>query len=547
MGAVVSLAPARRRQIENTPRQLLGRGRSGVVYRQDTPEGTMAVKVFLGDSLGDLVHRVAFGAPNPYSWSGPAVRCALHRRNILALLVRYWFGEHLQVADATQARWNQAARAWELHTRYVPGYPAALHHPFSKSRDHEQAELRDEIMRPLQQHLGASGFDGLVWQAGHGNPVAANNFLVLDRRRGHRGTASTRWAWIDLESGVPALFPAQPSTLFTYYLPRSFRFRRPLFDDVDVDRLLAYVEAHADAIDETVGAAGVDRLRRAVCHLRDAQQEWKSLPRIDRGLHCAMARGQLGGSQARWYRDHPLRWIGSEVWRGSRSIAKRALSGAQRGLRAARRIDAGRGLRLAWRFIGSQPYRARVGRLYALRRVRYWQRRGQLGNRETAFLRRLSGHEQSSYLTDFAVHLALKPACKAVTWIGLPVLAQLAVVPFWIVPTGLLFGGSVVRTSYTALRALQARLGGLPIPWIALSVGLLPVVGTAAYPAQILAAGRSGQGKLAGLLLYDTFTAIGRRLPIWGGEDTATEHAFNRIADWIVVDRSALLDRARDK
>ena len=50
-------------------------------------------------------------------------------------------------------------------------------------------------------------------------------------------------------------------------------------------------------------------------------------------------------------------------------------------------IDAARGLRLAWRFSASQSYRARVGRLYALRRVRYWQRRGQLGSRETAFLR----------------------------------------------------------------------------------------------------------------------------------------------------------------
>ena len=506
----------------------------------------MAVKVFLGDTLGDLVHRIAFGAPNPYSWSGPAVRCALHRRNILALLVRYWFGERLRVADATQTRWNQASRAWELHTRYVRGYPAALHHPFSKSRDHEQAELRDEIMRPLQQHLDASGFDGLVWQAGHGNPVAANNFLVLERRRGHRGTGNTRWAWIDLESGVPALFPADPRTLFAYYLPRSFRFRRALFDDVNVDRLLAYVEANADAIDETVAAGSVHRLRQLACHLQDAQQEWKSLPRLDHGLHCATARGRLDAAQARWYRDHPLRWIGSEVWRGSRSITERALSGARHGLRAVCSIDAARGLRLAWRFSASQSYRARVGRLYALRRVRYWQRRGQLGSRETAFLRRLSGHEQSSYLTDFAVHLAIKPACKAVTWVVLPLLAQLTVVPFWIVLMGLFFGGSIARTSYTAFRALQAQLSGLPIPWIALSVGLLPVVGTAAYPSQILGAGRSGQGKLAGLLLYGTFTAIGRRLPIWGGEDTATEHAFNRIADWIVIDRSALMGRASD-
>ena len=547
MGAVASIKPARRRQAANTPRQPLGRGRSGVVYRQDAPEGKLAVKVFLGDTLGDLVHRIAFGAPNPYSWSGPAVRCALYRRNILALLVPYWFGERLQVADATQVLWNQAARAWELHTRYVKGYPAALHHPFSASRDHEQVELRDKIMRPLQHHLDASGFDGLVWQAGHGNPVAANNFLVIERRRGSRGAADTQWAWIDLESGVPALFPADPRPLFTYYLPRSFQLGRPLFDDVDVERLLGYVGAHADDIDAAVGDGGVSRVRQWACHLRDAQQEWKSLPRRDRSLHCAMLRGQLNVAQARWYQDHPLRWHASEIRRGSRSLVSCVVSGARRWLRVARRIDALGGLRIAWRFAASQPYRARSGRLYALRRVRRWHQRGQLGRREAAFLCRMSGHEQSSYLTDFAVHLALKPASKSVTWLLLPLLAQLAILPLWVVPFGLLLGGSIARTAYTVCRATQARLRGLPVPWMALAVGLLPIVGTAAYPGQILATGRSGQGKLAGFLLYDTFTALGRRIPIWGGEDTATEHAFNRFADRIITERSALLGQVGEQ
>ncbi len=547
MGATVSFRPARTAPAESPARQLIGRGRSGVVYRQDGPDGTLAVKLFLGDTLADLVHRVAFGAPNPYSWSGPAVRCALYRRRILAVLARYWFDDRLQVADATQVIWNQTARAWELHTRFVDGYPAALHHPFSGARDHEQTELRDEIMHPLQDHLVDAGFDGLVWQAGRGNPVAANNFLVVERRRGRRAAGGTRWAWIDLESGVPALFPADPRPLFTFYLPRSFQLRRPLFDDVDPNRLLAYVDAHADAITAAVGASGVPRLRRRAWQLRDAQHEWKSLPRRDRGLHCAMVRGRVSAAEARWYQKHPLRWHASELARATRSVASRVGAGMQRSIRSVQSIDAARLAHRAWRFATSQPYRARVGRFYALGRVRRWTQRGQLGRREAAYLRRLSCHEHSSYLTDFAVHLALKPPCKAVTWLILPLLAQMSMLPFWAVPVGLLVGGSVTRTSYTVFRALQARLAGMPAPWIALGVGLLPIVGSAAYPAQILAAGRSEQGKLAGLILYDTLSSIGRRVPIWGGEDTATEHVFNRLADWVIDDRSALLADSGDK
>jgi len=43
-------------------------------------------------------------------------------------------------------------------------------------------------MKPLQKRLIESGFDGLVWQAGKGNPVALNNFLLDNKRN---------WVWID--------------------------------------------------------------------------------------------------------------------------------------------------------------------------------------------------------------------------------------------------------------------------------------------------------------------------------------------------------------
>ena len=42
---------------------------------------------------------------------------------------------------------------------------------------------------------------------------------------------------------------------------------------------------------------------------------------------------------------------------------------------------------------------------------------------------------------------------------------------------------------------------------------------------------------LARFLLYDGFARIGASVPIWGGEDTLTEHRANRLADQIVRKR----------
>ncbi|MCH7863163.1 MAG: hypothetical protein IH998_16205 [Proteobacteria bacterium] len=82
-------------------------------------------------------------------------------------------------------------------------------------------------MPNLRTHLERAGFDGLLWQAGIGNPVALNNFLYeradqtqhADPERSDEG----RWVWIDLESGVPALFPISPKVFVKYSLAHWWR------------------------------------------------------------------------------------------------------------------------------------------------------------------------------------------------------------------------------------------------------------------------------------------------------------------------------------
>jgi hypothetical protein len=81
---------------------------------------------------------------------------------------------------------------------------------------------------------------------------------------------------------------------------------------------------------------------------------------------------------------------------------------------------------------------------------------------------------------------------------------------------------------------VQNTIRGKERPWTALAVGTLPVVGNFAFPIQVLRSSRIEEDDLARFLLYDGFARVGAGVPIWGGEDTLTEHTLNRMADRIV-------------
>lgn len=521
----------------------IGRGRSGEVFLDTTTYALpAAAKAFVGDPLADAVHLLLSGAPNPYRWSEDAVRAAFWRRQIIADLVRYWLPDRLEVAEPLGVAWNPEARAWELHARFAHAFPTALHHPFSAARDGEQVALRDEVMRPLQRFLRRAGFDGLAWQAGLGNPVAANNFLVNERRTRPGTPPGPRWTWIDLESGVPALFPLDPRPLLSFYLPRSLRNRRALFDDVDLQRLETYLDVEAGAIRERLGNETLERVRDAARQLARHQQRWHALGRLRAGVEAAVATGKLEPSRAQHYLDHPLRWQVREMTRGARRVWRGLTALPALARRMATRLLDPWLARSTVRFLISHQYRVRVARLYALGRVRHWRHRRQITSREASWLRRVAHREdQATYLSDFAVHLAMKPFYKGASIIGLPLLAQAGLIPLWAVPVGLLAAGPGCRSLYTGLRVLQCRLRRRRAPWMALLVGLIPIAGSAAFPAQIVRSSRGRDGKLAGLILYDFLTSLGRKVPIWGGADTATEHWFNRLADRIVTDRQPLV------
>ena len=75
---------------------------------------------------------------------------------------------------------------------------------------------------------------------------------------------------------------------------------------------------------------------------------------------------------------------------------------------------------------------------------------------------------------------------------------------------------------------------------IALLLGMMPQVGNAAYPVQMIYSATTGSKELAEFLTYDISSRVGEKIPIWGGRDTRTEHFFNHIPDIIVRNRNRI-------
>jgi hypothetical protein len=225
-----------------------------------------------------------------------------------------------------------------------------------------------------------------------------------------------------------------------------------------------------------------------------------------------------------------------------RLLSLGAWSGVKKGIRKAGEL-ARRFVNLDWRryamdtvgFCTSQRFRQHMARHYVGRRIRSWRRRGSLTAEGARRMRAaLKSDHSSTYITDFGVHVAIKPFVKAVEYGLMPALGAAGVVSGSTVLVVAATGGIVARSLYTLGRLIQSSYTGEPRPWVALVVGALPVVGNAAYPAQFLYHSQQHGLSLSRFILYDLFATIGRKIPIWGGADTLTEHWFNARVDLLV-------------
>ncbi|MGB6045561.1 MAG: hypothetical protein WBF93_20575 [Pirellulales bacterium] len=515
--------------------ELIGRGRSGAVYREIDRQGQpFARKVFEGEKLSKLVLYVTTGAPNPYSWNANAVCAAVLRRKIMRALVRYWFGDRLDVPRSFGAAFSRRRRTHAISTELVDGRHLPLR---CRWRDRSTDPIRDltqEIMKPLQQHLQQAGFDGMVWQAGRGNPVAAGNFLLTGQT-----PAARRWSWIDLESGVPALFPLNPVALFRFYLPRSIAYRRPLFDDTDVSRLTAYLETHRQNIDDQLRPGTVDKLLGWARRLDRHQSEWKSLDRVQRGIQYYLVQGWIDDERAQWFEQNRRYWYLRLLDDACRKTGVAVLRKLDKIGQWYARMDFRQVARTGWRFMTSGTFRERLARRYTLRRIREWRQRRFLDRDSVKQLRRETKDNQcSACLTDTFVHLGLKPFVKAFVWWGLPILLVLGAVSQATAAFLFVATGALARTIYASLRSLQAVAKKQQLPWVAWLTGLFPIVGNAAFPLQLIYWSRDKRKGMGQFLVYDVMASVGRALPIWGGRNSLVEARLNRLPDILMCGRS---------
>lgn len=517
----------------------LGKGRSGeVFYAVDAAGDPTARKVFNhGDPLTRLVHMIFFGAPNPYAWNEDAVATAHYRRRVGAVLFDFWFGPSLSVAQSLRFGWDAQSKALELETEFVDGVHAALHHPYSGTREPELKYLTGTLMAPLQRHLMEAGFDGMVWQAGYGNPVAASNFM---RRIGSNG--EPRWVCIDLESGVPALFPANPVKLFTYYLPKSLANRSALFDDVDIAKLRRYLSDTESALRKKIGDEAYTELHRDVDALERHQDRWKKVSRVDTGIAYRLKAGDITPKQAGWFRRHPVFWVASEARRFAVDLLTLLFLRIPRRLvRWLASIRYRAVLKHLWLLTVSEQYGSAAARSYVDRRIDDWLERRQMSAEDAQRLRDRLGREKASpYVIDFFFHIALKPIEMAALPLW-PVLALANVIGGVTAAILVALGGSISRTAYTLFRMMMTTLrpgAGPRIPrLIALLFGAIPTLGNLAYPMQMLYSTSKDDQEIGEFLLYDLCARLGERIPIWGGRDSETEHFFNRIPDVIIRHR----------
>lgn len=503
-------------------RILLGAGRSGRVYRlareADAPlqgqaaepgstarksSSSIARKIFFGEPATNLVHTVCFGAPNPYMWNADAVACAYYRRQLLATLVGVWFGDRLRVAKAMAMGWDDSTRSYFLDTEFVAGRPVALCHPF-RPTDGEVADQVHQIMEPLQGHLRESGFDGLLWQVGKGNPSALNNLLLTESGR-DTADGRCRFAWIDLESGVPALFPLNPVALVQFYLPQAIRRGQPMFDDVDIPQLQRYLTAQQAVLTAAVGPTTYQQLVDQTQQLAHHQTRWKTLGRTVANLRYQVQKGCLSPAQAEAAQDDPWRWYAGEALRYTRRGLYAALvQGPQRLWQRLRRTDLSRLLWATWGATWSHRYRLYLTRRYLARRIRAWEQRGQLAPAQAeTLLHSLRTEHSHGYLADFCVHLGLKLPIKLLKVTLLPLLFGLGLINGWWLALGLAAGGMAVRQTYTVGRMAIAAAHRQPIPWVALGVGFIPFLSTGAFPCQLVYdASQSRQSTVAQFILY---------------------------------------------
>lgn len=502
--------------------QLLGAGRSGRVYLRSTTSGPAAQKIFGARGVTKLVQIALLGAPNPYAWDADAIECAHLRREILAYLVHHWFHGRLRVARSLGTSWDTTHAAFSLHTEFVQGRHAKLERADGTGSDDVRSLYR--LLHTLHPLLKESGLDGMLWQSAYGQPVGMANFM-----RENHGT----WVWIDLESGIPAIVPLSPVALLRFYLPACMKHRRLLFDDIDTTKLRGYLEREQESLEQSIGERGLQRLLQWTHKLCEHQNQWR-VSRLELSLKHAVATQKISVTDADFYRSHRSKWILRQFAHAGRELSHIVRSFPQRAWSLLATVRPLTILANVSVLLLSRQRRERFARTWLAGRITEWTRRSQLNDAEcTSLLRELNEDDVGENLSHLGMHMALKPATKVIQASLLPALYLAGVLSLPVFLALLAVGGALPRSLYTVWVCLCRFRQGRTLPVLALMVGLIPVVGALAFAIELLRDARRSNESIAQFLAYDRAAALGRAVPIWGGEGSLLEHSASRLPNLI--------------
>ena len=505
--------------------KFLGSGRSAVVYKCVRDGQEVARKIFCGTDLTNLILNLFYGAPVDYKWCEPAIKAAYFRRKVLKDLTRFWFGGNFTIANSVATGINSESNEQYLDTEFIEGRVAALYNPFSENGLTEFKELKYKIFPELQERLMESGMDGTVWQAGYGQPCAIPNFLY---------SAREKWVWIDAESGVPAIVSYNLKKLLFYYIPKAFKFRRVMFDSLDCGKFSNYLKDNEKDLRESLG----DEYREFSenCEaLIVSSTAWQGMSRNDKSRGYYKFSGRITDEQDKYYAKHKILWLIFFI----RSFFRYDFPGIfrhliRKSMRFCAKLNPVKILTFCVLSLCSGSYRVKIAHKHIESKIDSWHRKKRLTNEQAETLHNeLDDNSARKYLSDFGVFILFKPLGYIIRLIVAVMLTK-GLIDGATAAFIITFISIILRTVYSLYRCLEEMFSRKEIPWIALLISPLPMIGTLAHPCQMLHSARKGHS-ISQFTIYEVLSTIAAKIPIFGGYDSEIEYQLNRVGFKLVM------------
>lgn len=180
-----------------------------------------------------------------------------------------------------------------------------------------------------------------------------------------------------------------------------------------------------------------------------------------------------------------------------------------------------------WLMLVSPRFQREFGQLQIQSAIEKWQTSGRLSPEESLELKQLAvSQEMDEYARCFGLHLSIKLISPLIFTAKVGGVAAFVATGnlMYLLPMAI---SPLLRTAITVSRMIQ-NAGRGPAYGEALLVGLVPVVGTLAFPVQLYAS----SPRLSTFLIRDAVARLSRLIPIYGGKDSRLEIEAIKAADY---------------